>query len=233
MSYPPAALTFLAELAANNNKAWFEANRATYESAVKAPAAALVEAVSHELARRDLPLSGNAKTSNFRIHRDVRFSKDKSPYKTHVGSVWYRQGSGKGGAGVLYFHLAPQGCFAAAAFYSPDPEQLDAIRERIRVHPDKWQTVTAALAAAKAPLEDGDPLTRMPKGYEDLKESPVAAALRMRHFLVRQPIRDPSSKKLPSRIVDVAEAAMPLLQFGWAAIDEAAPPSPLGRGGSA
>ena len=230
MSFTPEALSFLRDLSANNNKAWFEANRATYERAVKAPAAALVAAVSTELARRGLPLEGNAKTSTFRINRDVRFSKDKSPYKTTVGSVWYRQGSGKGGAGVLYFHLAPSGCFAAAAFYMPDPEQLDAIRERIRVHPDKWQAVEAALAGANLPLEDGDPLTRMPKGYEDLKDGPVAASLRKRHFMVRRPVRDAGSKKLVSTIADVAEAALPLLQFGWAAIDEVAAPSPLGRG---
>ena len=77
------------------------------ERRLKQPVAALVDAVTTELTRRGVPLEGDPKRSTFRIHRDVRFSKDKSPYKTAVGAVWYRQGSGKDGAGVLYFHLAP------------------------------------------------------------------------------------------------------------------------------
>ena len=159
----------------------------------------------------------------FRIHRDVRFSKDKSPYKTSAGTVWYRQGSGKDGAGVLYFHLAPTGCFIASAFYMPEPEALDAIRERIRVHPEQWQSMQSDLAQAGVALEDGDPLTRMPKGYEDLKDTPTAPAIRMRSFIARQPLTTAlvKSPKLAPAIASFAEASLPLLRFGWAAIDEA------------
>jgi len=221
--FTPAAYRFLIELGLNNTKPWFEAHRSVYESAVKAPVAALVTDVSAELARRGLPLEGDPKRSSFRIHRDARFSNDKTPYKTQSGSVWYRQGSGKDGAGVLYFHLAAEGCFAAAAFYRPEAEVLGAIRERIRVHPDRFQKVQAALAAVAMPLDASDILTRMPRGFEDLKDSPVAAALRLRSFVVRQdlPLETTTSPALIAAIVDVAARALPLLRFGWDAVDEA------------
>lgn len=221
--FTPAAYRFFIELGLNNTKLWFEANRKTYETAVKAPVAALVADVSSDLACRNLPLEGDPKRSSFRIHRDTRFSNDKTPYKTQSGSVWYRQGSGKDGAGVLYFHFAAEGCFAAAAFYRPEPEVLGAIRERIRVHPDRFLAMRGDLAVNAMTLDASDSLTRMPRGFEDLKDSPVAPALRLRSFIVRQdlPLEVTTGPTLISAIVDVAERALPLLRFGWDAVDEA------------
>ena len=85
--FRPAAFAFLRDLAANQSKPWFEANRAVYEREVQGPAMALAKDVAAELARRDLPLTGSAKRSTFRIHRDMRFSKDKTPYKTHIACI--------------------------------------------------------------------------------------------------------------------------------------------------
>ena len=219
---PAAAFEFLRGLAANNEKAWFEANRATYESAVRDPVAVLTGAVTTELTHRGVPLEGDVKRSAFRIHRDVRFSKDKRPYKTHAGVVWYRQGSGKNGAGVLYFHLDPEGCFAAAAFYRPEPEVLDSIRERIRVHPDRFAAVEAALAKVKLNFGREDMLTRMPKGFEDMRATAVETALRFKSFVVRRDLtaKQVESKGLPGLIAGLAADALPLLRFGWDAVDE-------------
>ena len=221
--YPAAAFDFLRGLAANNEKPWFEANRPTYEQAVKAPAAALVTAVAEALRARDLPLEGEPKRSGFRIHRDTRFSKSKVPYKTAVGSVWYRQGSGKDGAGILYFQLAPGGCFTAAAFYMPDPEVLGAIRERIRVHPDRFLATSQALRDRGLTLEVSDMLSRMPRGFEDLAASPVAPSIKLKSFIVRRPVTDAEAQSpgVVDAIVGLAADALPLLQFGWAAVDEA------------
>lgn len=222
-AFSPAAFAFLRGLQADNTKAWFEANRAGYERAVKQPMATLVAAATTELARRGLLLEGDPKRSTFRIHRDTRFSRDKSPYKTSVGAVWYRQGSGKGGAGVLYFHLGAEGCFVAAAFYMPEPEVLDAIRERIRVHPERWLAVLDALAASGLSVEGGS-LARMPRGYEDLKGSGVEAAIRMKSYVARLPLPDEvvMGPGLVDAVAGLAAAALPFLQFGWAAVDEAA-----------
>ncbi len=221
--YPVDALPFLQALAANNEKPWFEGNRHTYEAAVKIPTAALIDAVAAELRARDLPLEGAPKRSAYRIHRDVRFSKDKSPYKTAVGSVWYRQGSGKDGAGILYFHLAPGACFTAAAFYMPEPEVLGALRERIRVHPGEFLAMTQTLRDAGLTLAATETLSRMPKGFEDLAAAPIAPALKLKSYLVRRDIPDAlvQSSKLVAAIVDLAADALPLLRFGWAAVDEA------------
>ncbi len=219
---PAAALDFLRELAAHNEKAWFEANRPTYESAVRDPMAALVASVTTELTKRGVPLEGDPKRSTFRIHRDVRFSKDKQPYKTYVGTVWYRQGSGKNGAGILYFHLDPVGSFAAAAFYYPEPEVLDCIRERIRVQPEQFRDVETALARAKLRLSEAEMLSRMPKGFEDLKDAPFATAIRMKSFLVRRDLtqKQVAGRGLAAAIAGLAADALPLLRFGWAAVDE-------------
>lgn len=219
--FSPATYRFLIEISLNNAKSWFEANRATYELEVKAPAAALITDVSAKLARRGMPLEGDPKRSSFRLHRD-RFSNDKTPYKTQVGSVWYRQGRGKDGAGVLYFHLAVEGCFVAVAFYQPGAEVLGAIRERIRVHPDRFLAVQAGLAAYGMALDTADSLTRMPRGFEDLKASPVEAALRLRSFAVRQDVslKITTGPALVGAIVDMAERSLPLLRFGWDAVDE-------------
>ena len=221
--YPADALAFLAKLAANNEKPWFEANRDIFEQALKIPTAALVTAVADALRARDLPLEGSPKRSGFRIHRDVRFSKNKSPYKTNVGTVWYRQGSGKDGAGVLYFHLAPAGCFAAAAFYMPGPDELGAIRERIRFHPGKFLLMTKHLDDHGLHLDASDTLSRMPRGFEDLAASPVAPALKFKSYLVSRPIPHSlvQSPALVDAIALLAAEALPLLQFGWAAVDEA------------
>ena len=221
--YPADALPFLRDLAANNEKPWFEANRARYDASVKAPTAALIEAVADQLRVRELPLEGAPKRSAFRIHRDVRFSTDKSPYKTAVGSVWFRQGSGKDGAGVLYFHLAPGGCFAAAAFYMPPPEVLGAIRERIRVHPDRFLAMSAQLDTAGLRLRTTDTLSRMPKGFEDMAASPVAPALKLKSYMVARdaPAALVTSPKLVGFIAKLAHDALPLLRFGWDAVDEA------------
>lgn len=221
--YPPEALRFLADLAANNDKRWFEVNRPVYERAVKAPTAQLVIAVTAALRAKTLPLEGDPKRSGFRIHRDTRFSNNKQPYKTNIGVVWYRQGSGKDGAGILYFHLAPEGCFAAAAFYMPGPEILGAIRERIRVHPGQFLGMSQHLEANGLGLEAADALARMPRGFEDLAASPVARGLKLKSYIVRRPISAALAQGpgAVDAIAALAADALPLLQFGWAAVDEA------------
>ncbi len=211
-------------MAANQTKLWFEANKPVYERAVKQPMGALAAAVAAECSRRQVGLTGDARRSLFRINRDVRFSRDKSPYKTNAGAVWFRPGSGKDGAGVLYFHLADDGCFAAAAFYLPDKDVLESLREGMRVRPEAFQAVRAALESRGLPIERGESLKRMPRGFEDLADSEVAPYLRLRSLVVRRALsRDHVAEAgLAERIVDFAEDAMPLLQFGWRAVDEVA-----------
>jgi uncharacterized protein (TIGR02453 family) len=220
--FGPASFAFLRDLAANQTKAWFEANRAIYEREMKQPLGALADALAAEFDRRQVPLTGDAKRSLFRINRDVRFSKDKSPYKTNGAVVWFRPGSSKDGAGVLYFHLADSGCFAAAVFYLPDKDVLESLREGIRVRPDSFLAMQDALGAKKLAIEHGESLSRMPRGFEDMADSPVAPYLKLRSLIVRRPLSlaEVADAGLVKRLAGFAEDAMPLLQFGWRAVDE-------------
>ncbi|TCS12587.1 DUF2461 domain-containing protein [Caulobacter sp. BK020] len=120
--FAAADLAFLTGLAAHNDREWFTANRAVYDDRLKPTLAALIEALNGALAARDLPLAGDPKKSVFRIHRDVRFSKDKRPYKTHVSATLTRDGQ-KLSPGLLYVHIEPEGG-PAPAF---DPETIDPL----------------------------------------------------------------------------------------------------------
>jgi tRNA (cmo5U34)-methyltransferase len=222
--FKPPAFAFLRDLAAQQTKAWFEANKTVYERELKLPLGALIQSVARQLEDDGLPLTGDLKRSMFRINRDVRFSHDKTPYKTNVASVWFRPGDGKTGSGVLYFHLANDGCFMGAAFYRPDPDVLGSIRERIRMRPDSFLTVVQALERNGLTLDPEDSLSRMPRGFEDLAESPVAPFLRMKNLLVQRPLtrRQVGGPALAGLLASFAVEAMPLLQFGWRAVDEVA-----------
>src|SRR3954468_22008212 len=112
------AFGFFRALKFHQDKAWFEDNRTIYEEQVLAPLTALLADLSTAFAKKKIPLRADGKKSVFRIYRDVRFAKDKSPYKTHAGAVMTRSG-GKMEPGILYIHVDPDGCFAAAGFHMP------------------------------------------------------------------------------------------------------------------
>jgi uncharacterized protein (DUF2461 family) len=120
--FAAADLAFLTGLAAHNDRDWFTANRAVYDQRLKPTLAALIAALNTAFAARDLPLAGDPKKSVFRIHRDVRFSKDKRPYKTHVSATLTRDGQ-KLSPGLVYVHIEPEGG-PAPAF---DPETIDPL----------------------------------------------------------------------------------------------------------
>lgn len=120
--FAAADLAFLTGLAAHNDRDWFTANRAIYDQRLKPTLAALIDALNVAFAARDLPLAGDPKKSVFRIHRDVRFSKDKRPYKTHVSATLTRDGQ-KLSPGLVYVHIEPEGG-PAPAF---DPETIDPL----------------------------------------------------------------------------------------------------------
>jgi uncharacterized protein (TIGR02453 family) len=181
---------------------------------------ALIDDLTEAFASRKIPLRGDGKRSIFRLNRDVRFSKDKSPYKTHAGAVMTRSGSKKDN-GLLYIHIDPAGCFTAAGFYMPEAPALAAVRKAILAHPNKAKALLARLD--KGGLEFGafDQLTRVPRGFEDLKGGPLDGMIRMKSFVVEEKLPDKlvKSPKLAEKIIDFAERAKPLLDFGWQAVD--------------
>lgn len=221
--FSPAAFKFLRDLKRHNDRTWFNAHKDGYESELRFPMECLVAGFGPN---SGLPVRGDPKRSPFRIYRDVRFSKDKKPYKTHASAVLSRSG-GRGDTGILYIHIEPRDCFVAAGFYRPDPAFLTAWRQRMVREPKEFLAITKKLTRKGSPvtLDPHETLTRLPRGFESHADSPVADYLRWKHFLVSRDVSDEeaSSKKLITIIRDMARTATPLLDYGWA-IHDALPP---------
>ncbi len=219
--FGPKALRFFHDLARNNNRDWFQQNQETYEVEVLRPMAALVKSLAEEVSRRGLPLKGDPKRSMFRIHRDVRFSNDKSPYKTHSGAVLTPDGN-KNTQGLLYVHVASEGSFTAAGFYHPDPEQLASLRRAIVAASDRFQEVERALKKARLTLGRDEALKRLPRGFEDVAPGPIAEVLKLKSFVVRRSLSEETlaRPRLVKSIAEFAETALPLLTFGWEAMGQ-------------
>ncbi|MGV8839313.1 MAG: DUF2461 domain-containing protein [Bauldia sp.] len=226
--FGPDTIGFFKALGFHQNRDWFQENRTLYEEQVRGPTLALVEDLSERFEKAGIPLRGG-KATLFRINRDVRFSKDKRPYQTHAGAVLTPTGT-KDGQGLVYFHIAPagtkdwegspEGSFIAAGFHQPDPTYLTTFRTTIQRDPKAFLALEAKLAKAKLTLGTDGQLTRVPRGFEAMKGSPVEGAIRMKSFIVEEPIEEAlvTSPKLADRIVRFAERARPLLDYGWKAL---------------
>jgi uncharacterized protein (TIGR02453 family) len=209
---------FLRELAANNERAWFEANKTRYQEVVVAPVSTFVTAMQPKLRKVSphfiadpRPVGG----SMFRIHRDTRFSKDKSPYKTHTG-VQFRHDAGKDAhAPGFYVHLQPGRVFYGGGVWMPSPALLNAVRTRIVEEPTAWKKAlgTASLVETFGGLADGDPLARPPRGFD--ADHPDIADIKKRSFFLSADSTEADAGK-PAFLNDVAEAfiaAKPVMRF--------------------
>ncbi len=219
--FTPEVFAVLEGLAAHQSRDWFLDNKAAYEAHVREPLGALVEALAFGFAAHDIPLTGDAKRSLFRVNRDIRFSNDKRPYKTNASAVLSRDGT-KAGKGILYVQVGgPEPtAFMAAGFYGLEPPGIDALRRGVADRPDLWTETEAALTGAALALSREGALLRMPKGFEAFKDGPLAETLKLRNFTVSRPIAVERlyGAKLIDDILAFTRQAMPLLQFGWRAL---------------
>jgi uncharacterized protein (TIGR02453 family) len=220
--FRPQALGFLRRLKRNNRKGWFERNRGVYETEVRDPMRALVEEMDVRLARLAPELTGDPKHSIFRIHRDVRFSADKSPYKTNAACQFYHQDAGRGagqdaqGAGAgLYFQIADGQCFVAGGMWMPARPALERIREAIAESPEAMNQLLRAPAFRRrfGTLDSEAMLKRMPRGYP---ESHAAASwLRYRSFTATRTMseREVRSRRLPETLARDFAVLAPLVRW--------------------
>ncbi len=217
--FGPQALPFFKALKFHQSREWFEANRETYESAVKGPMGDLVEDVIVRLGQAKIPIKGDRKSSLFRIHRDVRFSANKDPYKTNSGAVLSRSGN-KNDPGLLYFHLSPDQCFFAAGFYAPDPPKLARLRAAAARAPKPFKAMTAKLKKTGLALSAEDWLKRAPRGFEAIEDPEIAAATRLKSMICRRSIAETAiaSPALIDDFCAFAADALPLLKWGWDAL---------------
>jgi uncharacterized protein (TIGR02453 family) len=208
-------IEFLQHLQENNNKPWFEENRKIYESA-KGDLQNLVAALIPAIAKFDGPIGAlAAKDCTFRINRDVRFSKDKSPYKSNMAAQFSRGGKKASEAGY-YFHCEPGKSYAAGGFYSPMPQELAKIRQEIDYGFTEWKKIITNKPFKKyfpGGLDGIEILVRPPKGYDE--NNPAITYLKMKHFIVSKPFSDDElqSKPLVKNIARVFETIKPMIDF--------------------
>ena len=220
------AFTFLNELRGNNDPAWFKPRKTVYETEVLAPLRDLIVAVGEALDQAGLPLVGDPRRGIFRIYRDVRFSSDKRLYKTHAGAVLTRSGD-KRNPGLLYLHVAPGESMVAAGFWHPEPNFLAKLRRAILVDDQAFLEMVERFETAGHPISTDQRLTRPPRGFEAAKDTPVAEYVGWKSFTAHAPLSDAEMQApaVVDRIVGFALSVMPLLEWGWAAInDEMAAP---------
>lgn len=220
--FRPAALTFLRALRRHNDRTWFEAHRATYEEEVRAPLAALVEEVDVRLATAAPEIVGDPKRSLFRIHRDVRFSSDKSPYKTHAACWFYHGDAGRGvgsattahGGAGFYFHMEPGRASLGGGIWMPPRPTLARIRERIDEEPASLARVLRLPGLRRyGGLAEEAMLTRMPRGYD--VDHPAATLLRHQSFTVGRELteRELFSAALPDLLARDYARILPLVRW--------------------
>ncbi len=182
--FTPATFQFLAEIAANNDRNWFAAHKPRYEADVKRPALRFVSDFAPCLARISPRFRSDPRArggSLFRIHRDTRFSKDKSPYKTHVG-IQFRHEAGKDAhAPGFYLHLEPGSVFAGCGVWRPGGPALGKIREAIDEDPNAWLRASRDEEFRASFELSGDSLIRAPKGFGS--NHPLIEDLRRKDFV--------------------------------------------------
>jgi len=183
--FTPAFFRFLTELRENNTREWFQDNRSRYEEDVRDPLLAFILAFGEPLSgisRHFLADPRPSGGSMFRIFRDTRFSRDKSPYKTNVGAQ-FRHGacSRDVHSPGFYLHLEPGGCFASAGLWRPDAAALKAVRDRIVGQPREWKAIGGAGLEVL-----GESLVRVPQGFD--AAHPLAEDLKLKDFYTHQPL---------------------------------------------
>ncbi len=210
---------FLRQLEKHNERDWFKPRKSTYEDELKGPLECLIADVARRMADEGLPLTGDPRSSGFRIYRDVRFSNDKRPYKTHISALFDRSGS-KDAPGIVYVHIEPENSFLSAGFYQLSARYLRPVRQRMAEQPGAFFSLLEKMEARGLPVTPrSDTLTGMPQGFSDYRDSAIAEHLKWQSFLVRRdvPESELATPAFSEEVVRLAEESLPLLSYVWSA----------------
>jgi uncharacterized protein (TIGR02453 family) len=224
--FRPEAIQFLADLADNNSRDWFQPRKPDYERLLKEPMEQLCVALEGLFRARGIPLHADPAKSPFRIYRDVRFSKDKSPYKTAVAASFGWAGNGEPvssrshadnvHASGGYFHLQPGEIYVGGGVWHPETSWLKGFRERIVNDYEGFRAIVNEPAFRDrfgTIGDDGESLKRVPPGYPP--DHPAADLLRKKNvtFGRRLSDADAASPNLPSILADSFAVGTPLLRY--------------------
>lgn len=208
-----ALFTFLRDLKANNDREWFKANKKRYETALKDPALSFIadfgphlHKLSPHFVAEPKPVGG----SLFRIHRDTRFAKDKSPYKTTAGIHFRHESAKDAHAPGFYLHLAPGDCFVGMGLWRPEPAIAGKIRHAIVDQPKLWKSATTGNAFKASFSLAGESLKRPPRGFDG--DHPFIDDLKRKDFMATAKL---SQKQVVSSsfMKDLAKALKPGAPF--------------------
>jgi uncharacterized protein (TIGR02453 family) len=209
--FSPELLRFLKELKRNNRREWFLANRERYESALREPFLRFISDFRPRLSKISRFFVADPRPSGgslFRIYRDTRFSKDKSPYKTHAAAHFRHRAAGKDvHTPGFYLHLEPGGSFGAAGLWRPDGPAVDKVRNAIVERPAEWKKVRKRLTI------EGESLVRPPRGYDP--SHPFLEDLKRKDFItsVRFSDRQVSSLRFLLDFTAACKKMGPLVKF--------------------
>jgi len=210
--FPAEGLAFFSALQRNNRREWFQPRKTVYEEKLKEPMRLLVAAVNSAMKRFAPDYVTDPDKAIYRIYRDTRFSKDKTPYKNHMAVSFARRGS-KCGAG-FYFSISHKEVGIGGGIYMVEPETLSAIRRHLAEHHDEFRKIAGARAVRRLfTAVQGEQLTRVPKGY--CSDHPAADLLRFKQYLlyVELPLDLATTPSLYTEVVKHFKVITPFIEF--------------------
>lgn len=224
LRFTPRLFDFLRELKQHNDRDWFEPNKQRYIDHVKDPLQAFIVAMGPRLHAISPHLVADPKKSMFRIYRDVRFSKNKAPYKTQASCFFFHQAGGKDGAGI-YLHLEPagdnsMGCFLGIGSWQPDPVTRTKITDAISAKPELWEAAVSSREFRKLFKLEGGSMAKLPRKYDPAH--PFAADLARKDFIgvMNFSEKQAVAKDFIDRIDQWAQVAAPFLGFLFRAMGQ-------------
>ena len=209
-------ISFLKELNQNNNKIWFDQNRQRYEDEVRTPALNYIESMDQHMAKISPHFVVSAKKvggSLMRVHKDIRFSKDKTPYKTNIG-IQFRHARGKDvHAPGFYLHIEPGDVFLAAGIWRPESNTLKNVRTLMDEYPKEWKKISRKLIVSNKFTFGGESLKRPPKGFQ--AEHPLIDDLKRKDLIAVQNLKISSvyAKDFSKQSAQLFKAVAPLVNF--------------------
>jgi uncharacterized protein (TIGR02453 family) len=215
----PRLFAFLKDLKKNNDRAWFEKNRDRYENDVKEPLRQFILDFAKPLGKISPRFRSDPRKSMFRIHRDVRFSKDKSPYKTNAALHFRHERAADAHTPGFYLHLEPGGVFGGFGIWRPDTQAQLAIREAIVDDPTRWKRIVGAKKFRDRLEVQGDSLKRPPRGFDP--EHPLIENLKRKDFVSVASFteKEATSAGFLGQYADTCKVASPYVRFLADALD--------------